>query len=127
MSGHLASAEAEGATLALDGRKTEVAGSPGGFFIGPSIIDHAKSGMRAVGEEIFGPVLTVCRVGSLEEAFELGERCEYGNGAVIYTRSGRAAREFKHRFNAGMIGINVGVPGADGMVPIYGVESFVLR
>jgi len=118
--GYIEIAVQEGAVLALDGRKTTVADAPNGFFLGPTVIDHAKPGMRVVKEEIFGPVLTVCRVGSLDEAFELGEQCVYGNGAVIFTRDGRAAREFKHRFAAGMIGINVGVPAPMAWFPFTG-------
>src|SRR5207302_3072055 len=76
--------------------------------------------MRLAREEIFGPVLSVVRVGDLDEALALGQRCEYGNGASIFTRSGRAAREFKRRFNAGMIGINVGVPAPMAWFPFTG-------
>jgi malonate-semialdehyde dehydrogenase (acetylating) / methylmalonate-semialdehyde dehydrogenase len=104
--------EKEGAQLALDGRKLKVASSPKGFFLGPTIFDHAKPEMKIVRDEIFGPVLSVVRVNDIEEAIALGDKCEFGNGAVIYTNSGGAAREFKHRFNAGMIGINVGVPAS---------------
>jgi malonate-semialdehyde dehydrogenase (acetylating)/methylmalonate-semialdehyde dehydrogenase len=118
--GYLDIAQKEGATLALDGRKVKVKDAPNGFFIGPTVIDHVKPEMRVAKEEIFGPVLSVCRVGSLEEAFKLGQLCEYGNGAVIFTRSGRAAREFKRRFNAGMIGINVGVPAPLAWFPFTG-------
>lgn len=118
--GYLELAEQEGARLALDGRQLRVPDAPNGFFLGPTVIDHVRPGMRVSREEIFGPVLSVARVGSLDEAFELGQQCEYGNGAVIYTRSGRAAREFKHRFNAGMIGINVGVPAPLAWFPFTG-------
>ncbi|MCK6456974.1 MAG: CoA-acylating methylmalonate-semialdehyde dehydrogenase [Phycisphaerae bacterium] len=100
----------EGATLARDGRGVRVPDAPQGFYLGPTIIDHVRPGMFVAEEEIFGPVLSVLRVGSLDEAVEIADRCPFGNGAVIYTRSGYAARQFKHRFNAGMIGINVGVP-----------------
>jgi malonate-semialdehyde dehydrogenase (acetylating)/methylmalonate-semialdehyde dehydrogenase len=104
--------EKEGAKLALDGRKLKVASAPKGFYLGPTIMDHAKPEMKIVRDEIFGPVLSVVRVNDIEDAIELGNKCPYGNGAVIYTNSGRAAREFKHRFNAGMIGVNVGVPAS---------------
>jgi malonate-semialdehyde dehydrogenase (acetylating) / methylmalonate-semialdehyde dehydrogenase len=104
--------EKEGAELALDGREVAAAKNSKGFFLGPTIFDHAKKDMSIVKDEIFGPVLSVVRVNEIEEAIALGDNCEYGNGAVIYTNSGRAAREFKHRFNAGMIGINVGVPAS---------------
>jgi malonate-semialdehyde dehydrogenase (acetylating)/methylmalonate-semialdehyde dehydrogenase len=104
--------EKEGAKLSLDGRKLSVAEAPRGFFLGPTIFDHAKAEMKIVKEEIFGPVLSVVRVADIEEAIALGDNCEFGNGAVIFTNSGRTAREFKQRFNAGMIGINVGVPAS---------------
>ena len=97
-----------------------MADAPNGFFVGPTVIDHVRPEMRVAKEEIFGPVLSVTRVASLDEAFELGQQCEYGNGAVIFTQSGRAAREFKHRFNAGMIGINVGVPAPMAWFPFTG-------
>ena len=76
--------------------------------------------MRLAREEIFGPVLSVVRTGDLEEALAIGRQCEYGNGASIFTRSGWAAREFKRRFNAGMIGINVGVPAPMAWFPFTG-------
>ena len=66
--------------------------------------------MRLWREEIFGPVLSVVRAHDLDEALDIGRQCEYGNGASIFTQSGYAARQFKQHFNAGMIGINVGVP-----------------
>jgi malonate-semialdehyde dehydrogenase (acetylating)/methylmalonate-semialdehyde dehydrogenase len=109
--------ESEGAKLALDGRKVK---QEKGFFLGPTIFDKANADMTIVREEIFGPVLSVVRVETIEDAIELGQKCPYGNGAVIYTNSGRAAREFKHRFNAGMIGINVGVPASMAWFPFTG-------
>ncbi len=108
----------EGAKLALDGRQVKVPGK--GFFLGPTIFDHAEPEMKIVKEEIFGPVLSVVRVETVEDAIELGKKCPYGNGAVIYTSSGRAAREFKRHFNAGMIGINVGVPAPMAWFPFTG-------
>jgi malonate-semialdehyde dehydrogenase (acetylating)/methylmalonate-semialdehyde dehydrogenase len=117
---YLEVAEREGARLALDGRQTAVKDAPQGFYLGPTVIDNVRAGMRVHKEEIFGPVLSVARVDSLDEALALGDECEYGNGAVIFTRSGRAAREFKHRFNAGMIGINVGVPAPLAWFPFTG-------
>jgi malonate-semialdehyde dehydrogenase (acetylating)/methylmalonate-semialdehyde dehydrogenase len=76
--------------------------------------------MTIAREEIFGPVLPVVRIKSLEEGIEMTRQSEYGNGAVIYTRSGRAAREFKRRAGAGMIGINVGVPAPMAWFPFTG-------
>ncbi len=102
--------EAEGAKLTLDGRKVSVPEAPGGYYVGPTVFDHVTPEMTIGREEIFGPVLSVIRVKTLEEGIRLTQESEYGNGAVLYTQSGRAAREFKRRAGAGMIGINVGVP-----------------
>jgi malonate-semialdehyde dehydrogenase (acetylating)/methylmalonate-semialdehyde dehydrogenase len=111
-------AKSEGADVALDGR--ELALPREGFLLGPSVVDRVKPGMRLAREEIFGPVLSVVRVGDLDEALALGHQCEYGNGASIFTSSGWAAREFKRRFNAGMIGVNVGVPAPMAWFPFTG-------
>ncbi|MBI4532868.1 MAG: CoA-acylating methylmalonate-semialdehyde dehydrogenase [Candidatus Melainabacteria bacterium] len=110
----------EGAQLLIDGRNVKVVDAPKGFFLGPTIFDKTRPGMSIVREEIFGPVLSVVRTDSIEEAVALGKDCPYGNGAVIFTNSGRAAREFKHHFNAGMIGINVGVPAPMAWFPFTG-------
>lgn len=112
--------EGEGAELALDGRKLKVKEAPKGFFLGPTIFDRAKPEMTIVKEEIFGPVLSVVRVETIDDAIEIGKNCQYGNGAVIYTNSGTAARHFKRHFNAGMIGINVGVPASMAWFPFTG-------
>jgi malonate-semialdehyde dehydrogenase (acetylating)/methylmalonate-semialdehyde dehydrogenase len=108
----------EGAALALDGRTIAKTGD--GFLVGPSVLDRAQPGMRVVKDEIFGPVLSVVRVGDLDQALALGKDCPYGNGASIFTRSGYAARQFKRHFNAGMIGINVGVPAPMAWFPFTG-------
>ncbi len=111
-------ASSEGADVALDGRAFDLPSS--GFLLGPSVVDRVRPTMRLAREEIFGPVLSVVRTDSLEEALALGRQCPYGNGASIFTRSGWAAREFKRRFNAGMIGINVGVPAPMAWFPFTG-------
>ncbi|MFQ5410904.1 MAG: CoA-acylating methylmalonate-semialdehyde dehydrogenase [Phycisphaerae bacterium] len=110
----------EGATLARDGRTVKVAETPEGFYLGPTIFDRVEPGMHVSEVELFGPVLSVTRAATLEAAINLTHQSPYGNGAVIYTRSGRAAREFKHRAAAGMIGINVGVPAPMAMFPFTG-------
>lgn len=110
----------EGADAVVDGRSVKVADSPNGYFLGPTILDQVKPQSTVAKEEIFGPVLSVVRVNTVEEAIELGQQCPFGNGAVMFTSSGRAAREFKHRFNAGMIGINVGVPAPMAWFPFTG-------
>jgi len=113
-------AEQEGAHVALDGRRVRVDDAPNGYFVGPTVIDRMSADMRAAREEIFGPVLAVARVETLDDAIALGDQCDYGNGAVIFTRSGRAAHTFKHRFGAGMIGVNVGVPAPLAWFPFTG-------
>src|SRR5581483_6235905 len=79
-----------------------------------------QPGMRVAKDEIFGPVLSVVGANTLEEALALGRDCPYGNGASLFTRSGWAARQFKRHFNAGMIGINVGVPAPMAWFPFTG-------
>jgi malonate-semialdehyde dehydrogenase (acetylating)/methylmalonate-semialdehyde dehydrogenase len=118
VAGYLDIGKQEGAAVALDGRKLEKKGD--GFLVGPSVLDKVQPQMRVAKEEIFGPVLSVMRVGNLEEALAIGRMCTYGNGASIFTRSGWAARQFKHHFNAGMIGINVGVPAPMAWFPFTG-------
>jgi len=112
--------DAEKASLALDGRKVRVADGPNGYFVGPTIIDNVRPDSLLAKDEIFGPVLSVTRAATLDDALALGKRCEFGNGAVIFTQSGRSAREFKHRFNAGMIGVNIGVPAPMAWFPFTG-------
>ncbi|MEM9352129.1 MAG: CoA-acylating methylmalonate-semialdehyde dehydrogenase [Planctomycetota bacterium] len=107
----------EGANVALDGRREF---DSSGFLIGPSVVDRVKPGSQMACDEIFGPVLSVARASTLEEALAMGDACEFGNGAAIFTQSGHAAREFKHRFNAGMIGVNVGVPAPMAWFPFTG-------
>ena len=100
----------EGAKLIVDGRKLAVPGHERGFFMGPVLFDHVEASMRVYREEIFGPVLVVLRVPDLDAALALIEHHEYGNGAAIFTRDGRAAREFCRRVTAGMVGVNVPIP-----------------
>ncbi len=100
----------EGAELVVDGRGLKIAEAPDGFFLGPSLFDHANPKMRIYREEIFGPVLTMLRVSDAEEALALVNAHEFGNGAAIFTRSGRAARTFSRAVEAGMVGVNVPIP-----------------
>ena len=100
----------EGAELVLDGRGFSLPGHEDGFFLGPSLFDHVKPGMKTYHEEIFGPVLQIVRADSFEEALELPSRHQYGNGVAIFTRNGDAAREFADRVEVGMVGINVPIP-----------------
>ncbi len=117
VAGYLDIAAHEGATVALDGRREF---DSAGFLLGPSVIDRADPSMQVIRDEIFGPVLSVVRAADLDAALEVGRQCPYGNGASIFTRDGYAAREFKHRFNAGMIGVNVGVPAPMAWFPFTG-------
>ncbi len=100
----------EGAKLLLDGRGASVPKRPGGFFVGPTILDDVRPEMRVAREEIFGPVLSVMRFRDLDEAIEAANSSLYGNGASIFTSSGGAARKFRNSIQCGMIGINAGVP-----------------
>jgi len=100
----------EGAELVVDGRGFSLQGYEKGFFVGPSLFDHVKPEMKTYQEEIFGPVLQIVRAGSFEEAIALASDHPYGNGVAIFTRDGRAAREFASRVNVGMVGINVPIP-----------------
>jgi malonate-semialdehyde dehydrogenase (acetylating)/methylmalonate-semialdehyde dehydrogenase len=108
--GFIASGVAEGAELAVDGRATRLPDASGGFFIGATLFDRVRPTMRIYREEIFGPVLSLVRVGDLASALELVNSHPYANGAVIYTRSGEAARSFSAAAEAGMIGVNVPIP-----------------
>jgi malonate-semialdehyde dehydrogenase (acetylating)/methylmalonate-semialdehyde dehydrogenase len=100
----------EGAELVVDGRGFALQGYEKGFFVGPSLFDQVKPAMKTYQEEIFGPVLQIVRAESFEEALSLPSEHPYGNGVAIYTRNGRAAREFASRVNVGMVGINVPIP-----------------
>jgi len=115
----------EGAKIMADGRSRSIPEAPNGFYVGATVVDHVQKGMTIDNEEVFGPVLNVIRVDDLESAIALANASPYGNGTAIYTQSGRAAREFKHRVNVGMVGINVGVPASMAMFPFTGWnESF---
>jgi malonate-semialdehyde dehydrogenase (acetylating)/methylmalonate-semialdehyde dehydrogenase len=100
----------EGAELVVDGRGFTLQGHEGGFFIGPTLFDHVTPDMESYKEEIFGPVLQIVRAADFEEALSLPSKHQYGNGVAIFTRNGRAAREFAARVDVGMVGINVPIP-----------------
>jgi malonate-semialdehyde dehydrogenase (acetylating)/methylmalonate-semialdehyde dehydrogenase len=107
----------EGARLLVDGRAT---GPNGGFFLGPTILDEVRPEMRVAQEEIFGPVLSIERLDSLDDALEAIARNEFGNATAIFTRDGGVAREFRRRVTAGMVGINVPVPASMAFMPFAG-------
>ncbi|MDI3323879.1 CoA-acylating methylmalonate-semialdehyde dehydrogenase [Pontibacterium granulatum] len=108
--GYIDSAEQDGASVVVDGRCPEVSGYEEGFFVGATLIDGVTPQMQSYQEEIFGPVLQVVRVNSMEEAMQLIDDHEYGNGTCIFTRDGEAARYFSDHIQVGMVGINVPLP-----------------
>ncbi|QQS49306.1 MAG: CoA-acylating methylmalonate-semialdehyde dehydrogenase [Acidobacteriota bacterium] len=110
----------EGATLAADGRNVPIIEPGDGFFVGPTIFDRVTDRMRIAREEIFGPVLSVMRMEDLDAAIAEANQSPYGNGAVIFTRDGGAARAFARHVRCGMIGINVGVPAPMAVFPFTG-------
>src|SRR3954467_2326105 len=121
----VASGEKEGAKVICDGGCARIDSAPNGFFMGATVVDQVRDEMTIAREEVFGPVLNVMRMEDLDHAIEIANRSAYGNGAAIFTQSGKAAREFKHRVKAGMVGINVGVPATMAMFPFTGWdESF---
>lgn len=100
----------EGQELIVDGRDFSLQGYEDGFFMGGTLLDHAKPEHRSYQEEIFGPVLQIVRAANFDEAVQLPSKHQYGNGVAIFTRNGSAAREFAQRVNVGMVGINVPIP-----------------
>ena len=100
----------EGANLVVDGRDFRMQGYEDGYFMGGCLFDNVTNDMRIYKEEIFGPVLSVVRAKTYEEALSLPMEHEYGNGVAIYTRDGDAARDFASKINIGMVGINVPIP-----------------
>lgn len=100
----------EGATLVVDGRGVTVPGFEGGYFLGACLFDNVKPGMVTYQEEIFGPVLGVVRVKTLQEAMDMIDAHEYGNGTCIFTRDGESARYFTDHIQVGMVGVNVPLP-----------------
>jgi malonate-semialdehyde dehydrogenase (acetylating)/methylmalonate-semialdehyde dehydrogenase len=114
--------ENEGAILVRDGRK-DVAAAGKGYFIGPSIFDHVQGGMKIWQDEIFAPVLSIVRVANLSEAIELTNRSELANGACLFTQDGSNVREFRDQIDAGMLGINLGVPAPMAFFPFSGWKN----
>ncbi len=112
--------ESEGATVALDGREPPLSE---GFFFGPTILDNVTGDMRVAREEIFGPVLSVVRVGSLKEAVEFTNGSPFGNACSIYTEDGAAVRYWRENVEAGMLGLNVGEAAPMAFFPFNGVKN----
>jgi malonate-semialdehyde dehydrogenase (acetylating)/methylmalonate-semialdehyde dehydrogenase len=107
---YIDSGVAEGASLVVDGRGFRLQGYENGFFIGGTLFDHVKPNMKIYREEIFGPVLSVVRAPSYDDAVDLIHNTEFANGTAIFTRDGDAAREFADKIEVGMVGINVPIP-----------------
>jgi malonate-semialdehyde dehydrogenase (acetylating)/methylmalonate-semialdehyde dehydrogenase len=110
IAGYIGTAEADGARLVVDGRDLVVAGHESGFFLGPTLIDDVPVTADVYKEELFGPVLVVVRVATLEEGIAVINANPYGNGTAIFTESGDAARRFQRGVHVGMIGVNVPIP-----------------
>lgn len=111
ITGYIGRCEAQGATLAVDGRKAIADDAPAdGYYLGPTLFDNAKPDHDISCDEIFGPTLTIIRCKTLDEALDIENTNPYGNAAAVYTSSGEVASYFAERASAGMIGINIGVP-----------------
>src|SRR5580700_2001654 len=119
--GYIDKGVAEGAKPLLDGRAVKCAGE--GFYLGPTIFDHVRPEMTIAREEIFGPVLSVIRVKTLDEAITLVNSSRFGNATSIFTGSGKAAREYSSRVEAGMVGVNIGVAAPMAFFPFAGWKN----
>ena len=107
---YIAQAEADGATILVDGRNTVVEGKENGTYVGPTVIDHVRPEMSVATEEIFGPVISIMRTNTVDEALAIENASPYGNAASVFTQNGGMARYIIEHASAGMIGVNVGVP-----------------
>jgi malonate-semialdehyde dehydrogenase (acetylating)/methylmalonate-semialdehyde dehydrogenase len=118
--GYVEKGVAEGATPLVDGRENKTGG---GFFLGPTIFDNVTSDMTIAREEIFGPVLSVMRVDTLDDAINLVNRSPFGNATAIFTSNGKSAREYSARIEVGMVGVNVGVAAPMAFFPFAGWKN----
>jgi malonate-semialdehyde dehydrogenase (acetylating)/methylmalonate-semialdehyde dehydrogenase len=107
---YITEAEEQGAKILVDGRNAIVKGKEGGTYVGPTVIDHVLPGMSVATEEIFGPVISIIRTRTVDEALQIENANPYGNAASVFTQNGGMARYVIDRSSAGMIGVNVGVP-----------------
>jgi malonate-semialdehyde dehydrogenase (acetylating) / methylmalonate-semialdehyde dehydrogenase len=115
----------DGARILLDGRNIQIPGCEDGYFIGPTVLGNVKSDSELYETEIFGPVLSILNVNSLDDAINLINQSQYGNAACIFTRSGAAARKFRHDTLVGNIGVNIGIAAPMAFFPFSGwKESF---
>ncbi len=113
----------EGANLVLDGRDIVVKGCEKGSFVGPTVFIDVEPGMKIHKTEVFGPVVVILKAKSLDEAINILNHHEYGNGASIYTQNGHWARKFKLETQCGMIGVNVGIPAPVAQLPFGGMKN----
>jgi malonate-semialdehyde dehydrogenase (acetylating) / methylmalonate-semialdehyde dehydrogenase len=118
--GYIEKGVAEGATPLVDGRERK---AQGGYFLGPTIFDNVTPEMTIAREEIFGPVLSVVRVPTLDAAIELVNRSPFGNATAIFTQNGKSAREYSSRCEVGMVGVNVGVAAPMAFFPFAGWKA----
>ena len=107
---YITEAEQKGAKVLVDGRNTKVEGKENGVYVGPTVIDYVKPDMAIAKEEVFGPVLSIIRANTLDEAIAIENQNPYGNAASVFTQNGGYARYVMDRASAGMVGVNVGVP-----------------
>ncbi|MEW9670416.1 CoA-acylating methylmalonate-semialdehyde dehydrogenase [Ammoniphilus sp. 3BR4] len=120
--GYIEAGQKEGAALVRDGREDHETDGQG-YFVGPTIFDHVTTDMSIWKDEIFAPVLSVVRVKDLDEAIALSNRSEFANGACLYTDSAKAVRQFREEMDAGMLGINMGVPAPMAFFPFSGYKN----
>lgn len=107
---YITEAEKDGAKVLIDGRNCKVEGKEKGFYVGPTVLDYVRPEMKIAKEEVFGPVLSIMRSNTIEEAMEIQNSSSYGNAAAVFTQSGGAANYVAEHASAGMIGVNIGVP-----------------
>ncbi|WP_019413070.1 CoA-acylating methylmalonate-semialdehyde dehydrogenase [Paenisporosarcina sp. TG20] len=119
---YIESGISEGATLLRDGRNDKST-SEGGYFVGPTIFDHVTQEMKIWKEEIFSPVLSVVRVDTFEEAINFANKSEFANGACLFTDSAKVIRQFREEIDAGMLGVNLGVPAPMAFFPFSGYKK----
>jgi malonate-semialdehyde dehydrogenase (acetylating)/methylmalonate-semialdehyde dehydrogenase len=122
--GYIEQGLAEGARLILDGRKPNIIGDyPDTCFLGPSVFEGVTPEMTIAREEIFGPVASVMRAADLDQAIEMVNSSQYGNGNAIFTSSGKNAREFQYRVESGNVGINIGIVAPMAFFPFGGMKD----
>ena len=107
---YITEAEAQGAKILVDGRNVKVPGKENGTYVGPTVIDYVTPDMAIAREEVFGPVISIIRTDTLDEALAIENANPYGNAASVFTQNGGAARYVIEKASAGMVGVNIGVP-----------------